>query len=251
MSHVISVVNHKGGVGKTTSAVNVAACLGEMGQRVLLVDMDPQGSASLFLGVEDDGSRLLAALQRLDALPLVGEVAAGVDLVPAGPHLFEAAQRLTVSMSSELLSRCLARTKGRWDWVLVDCPPNMGVLTVMALRAGSHALIPVETNWLATRGLDQLLHFFGTLSHHVADVEVAAILPCRAQPRRKVHGQILAELEARFPGKVAPAVRETVALAEAPARSRPVIVSAPRSHGAEDYRAVAAWLAARMGGAPD
>lgn len=247
MSHIVSVVNHKGGVGKTTSAVNIAACLGELGQRVLLVDMDPQGSASLFLGVEDDGTQLLEALQRTAALPLVKGVAAGVDLVPAGPRLFEAAQRLTVSLASELLSRCLARTQGQWDWVLVDCPPNMGVLTVTSLRAGSHALIPVEANWLATRGLDQLLNFFETLRHHVADVDIAAILPCRAQPRRRVHGQILAELETRFPGRVAPAVRETVALAEAPARGKPVIVSAPRSHGAEDYRAVARWLAEQMG----
>lgn len=247
MAHIISVVNHKGGVGKSTSAVNIAACLGEGGQRVLLVDLDPQGSASLFLGVEDDGTRLLQALQHVDALPLARDVAQGVDLVPAGPHLFEAAQRLTVSLASELLSRCLTRTKGQWDWVLVDCPPNMGVLTVMALRAGSHALIPVEANWLATRGLSQLLDFFATLHHHVADVDVAAILPCRAQPRRRVHGQILADLEARFPGKVAPAVRENVSLAEAPAQGRPVIVSAPRSHGAEDYRAVARWLVGRMG----
>jgi chromosome partitioning protein len=167
VTHVLSVVNHKGGVGKTTSAVNVAACLGEMGQRTLLVDLDPQGSASMFLGVEDDGQRLLAALTHVSALPVVEEVAAGLDLVPAGPQLIDANQRFPVSMGKELLARCLERTPGSRDWVLIDCPPNMGVLTVMALRAGSQALVPVEASWLAMRGLNQLMDFFATLHHHI------------------------------------------------------------------------------------
>jgi chromosome partitioning protein len=240
------VVNHKGGVGKTTSAVNIAACLGEMGQRVLLVDMDPQGSASMFLGRDDDGQRLLGALQHVAALPVLEEVASGLDLVPAGPHLIEANQRFTVGMGKELLERCLKRTPGDWDWVLIDCPPNIGVLTVMALRAGSLALVPVEASWLAMRGLDQLMGFFASLHHHIADVELAGIVPCRAHPRRRVHGQIMAELERRFPGLVTPEVRENVSLAEAPGAGRPVMATAPRSHGAEDYRQVAQWLAGHL-----
>jgi chromosome partitioning protein len=247
VTHVLSVVNHKGGVGKTTSAVNIAACLGEMGQKTLLVDLDPQGSASMFLGVEDDGQRLLEALQHVSALPVREEAASGLDLVPAGPHLIEANQRFPVTMGKELLTRCLARTPGDRDWVLIDCPPNMGVLTVMALRAGSQALIPVEASWLALRGLNQLMDFFATLHHHIADVEVAGIVPCRAQPRRRVHGQILTELEQRFPGRVSPAVRENVSLAEAPGAGQPVIAAAPHSHGADDYREVARWLVERLG----
>jgi chromosome partitioning protein len=211
------------------------------------VDLDPQGSASMFLGRDDDGQGLLGALHHVSALPMVEEVASGLDLVPAGPHLIEANQRFTVSLGAELLTRCLSRTPGTWDWVLIDCPPSMGVLTVMALRAGSQALVPVEASWLAMRGLNQLMDFFASLHHHIADVELAGIVPCRAHPRRRVHGQIMSELERRFPGRVAPEVRENVSLAEAPGAGRPVIISAPHSHGADDYREVARWLTERVG----
>jgi chromosome partitioning protein len=246
MTQVISVVNHKGGVGKTTTAVNVAAVLGEAGQQVLLVDMDPQGSASMFLGMDDEGLSLLQALQHAARLPVVRGVATGVDLVPAGPRLIDAAQRFTVSLGTELLARCLPRTEGSWKWVIVDCPPSMGVLTIAALRAGSRALIPVEASYLAMRGLGQLMAFLDSLRHHVAEVEIAGVVPCRAHPRRRVHGEVLADLERQFPGRVAPCVRENVSLAEAPGLRHPVITSAPRSHGAEDYRQVARWLMARL-----
>src|SRR5208282_3422152 len=103
MQQVIAVVNHKGGVGKTTSAVNIAACWGEMGKRVLVIDLDPQGSASLSFGIDDDGNALLDALQKTTALPVVSTKAPGVDLVPAGREVAEARQRFSGAIGSELL----------------------------------------------------------------------------------------------------------------------------------------------------
>jgi chromosome partitioning protein len=242
MKHVISVVNHKGGVGKTTTAVNLAAAIGESGQRVLVVDFDPQGSASMYFGIESDGKDLLDALVSTIALPVIKNVAEGVDLVPAGLRLIDARQRFTSALGVDLLERCLHRTEGEWDWVIIDCPPSMGVLTLAGLRAGHEVIIPVEANFLALKGLNQLLEFLESLHNKIKDIDIVGLVPCRAQPRRRIHREIMEQLEQQFPGKVTPAVRENVSLAEAPGRGKPVTVCKPRSHGAEDYRQIAQWM---------
>ena len=242
MKHIVSIVNHKGGVGKTTTAVNLAAAIGESGKRVLVIDFDPQGSASMYLGVESDGKDLLDALASTSALPVVADVAEGVDLVPAGLGLVDARQRFTSALGVDLLDRCLHRTEGDWDWVIIDCPPSMGVLTLAGLRAGSEVIIPVEANFLALKGLNQLLEFLDSLSHKIRGIEVVGLVPCRAQPRRRIHREILEQLEQQFPGKVTPVVRENVSLAEAPGRGRPVTDCKPHSHGAEDYRQIGRWV---------
>ena len=244
MPHIFSVVNHKGGVGKTTSAVNIAAALGELDQKVLLVDIDPQGSASMFLGEDNDGQALLNALAKTTALPLIANVSQGVDLVPSGPHLVAAHDRFTTAFGKELFARCLQRTEGDWQWVIIDCPPNMGVLTLAALHAGRHVIIPVEANYLALKGLRQVVSFLESLD--IPGIEIAALIPCRAQTRRRIHGEIIDHLHHEFPGRVTPIIRENVALAEAPGHGKPVTVYASHSRGAENYRQAAQWLLAHV-----
>lgn len=241
---IISVVNHKGGVGKTTTAVNVSACWGKAGRKVLLVDLDPQGSASMSLGVRDEGEGLLNALQATEGLPVAPTAAEGVDLVPAGPKLAVARQRFSGSLGTELMSKCLKRTliKGQWDPIVIDCPPSLGILTTMAMWASSHVLITAEANFLALGGLNQILETITSVRERHPELEIMAVVPCRAHPRRRIHRETMEKLEEAFPGKVSPAVRENVSLAEAPGRGMPVIMSAPRSHGAEDYQAVASFL---------
>jgi len=247
----ISVANLKGGVGKTTSAVNIAACWGEAGKKVLLVDMDPQGSASVSFGVKSDGNDLLEALQKTIALPIVQTEADGVDLVPCGPNFAAARQRFTGAIGNELLLRCLKQTPGDWKRVIVDCPPSLGILTMSALWASTHVVIPVEASFLAMSGLSQMTEIISSVGKHHPALRLCAIIPCRAHPRRKVHQQIMDQLESLFPGKVAPPVRENVALTEAPGRGKPVIYFAARSHGAEDYRQVASWLGGHLGSVGD
>lgn len=246
MKPVIAFANQKGGVGKTTSVVNIAAALGERGHRVLIVDFDPQGSASLHLGVRDGGERLLRALEKSSGLPVESTAASGVDLVPSGPALSAAIERFTGVLGTELFCRCLARTQGDWDWFFIDCPPSSGVLTMGALRASQWVVIPVEANRLALNGLNQLTETLDAMGRDHQAPAILGIMACRANPRRRVHREIMEELESRFPGRLAPPVRENVALAEAPAAGQPVTRYAPASKGAEDYRQVADWLLQRL-----
>lgn len=242
--YALSVVNHKGGVGKTTTAVNLSACLGERGSRVLLVDLDPQGSASLALGCVNDGEDLFQAIQKTIALPVRPTEVPGVDIVPAGPRLIGAWQRFSGALGKELLRRCLRYTEGDWDWVVIDCPPSLGILTITALHASNGVLIPVEATHLAVTGLHQMVATIGEVAKDNFDRRptLQAIVPCRAHPRRRIHGLILERLEKAYPGKIAPFVRESVFLAESPSYGKPIITFASSSSGAQDYRAVAEWI---------
>lgn len=247
MKQVIAFANHKGGVGKTTSVVNIASVLGETGRRVLIVDIDPQGSAGPHLGVRDNGSGLLSALEKTVAAPVVPTSVKGVDLIPSGPALAAAAQKFSGVLGGELFARCLERTHGDWELVLIDCPPGPGVLTLSALRVSQHVVIPVEANRLAMNGLGQLRETLDSMRRTNRCPGLPGIIACRANPRRRVHREMMAELDSQFPGQVAPTVRENVALAKAPARGEPVSLYAPGSNGAEDYRRVAHWLLERLG----
>jgi len=242
MRHIVSIVNHKGGVGKTTSAVNIAAALSEFGGKVLVIDLDPQGSASVMLGVEDDGQGLFLAMQRTQALPVMRVAAVGIDLVAAGPELVTARQRFSGAVGAELLRRCLAQTRGDWEWIIIDCPPSLGILTHNALLASNGIIIPVETNYLAFAGMKQMMKTVEAMQSMNRDLALRAVIPCRVHQRRKIHQEFLTRLNALFPGKVTPEVRENVALAEAPGRGQPVMTYAPGSNGAADYRRVARWL---------
>jgi len=245
---VISFANHKGGVGKTTSAVNVASVLAEMGKQVLLMDLDPQGSASLHLGVRDKGSGLLRALESTVALPVVPTGVAGVDLIPSGPVLSEAAHRFSGVLGTEILARCLARTQGDWEIVIIDCPPGLGILTMGALQASQHLVVPIETNHLALNGLYQLIETLNSMNRGNRRPGILGIITCRANPRRRLHRELTADLERQFPGMIAPVVRDNVSLAEAPSYGKPVNLHAPKSNGAEDYRQVTQWLLKRLDG---
>jgi len=247
MKQVIAFSNHKGGVGKTTSVVNIASVLAETGKRVLVMDIDPQGGASLHLGVRDNGAEFLKALERTVAAPVLPTSVRGVDLIPSGSALFEAAQRFSGVLGAELLARCLERTHGDWELVLIDCPPGPGILTLGALRVSQHVVIPIEANRLAVNGLDQFIETLDSMRRKDRHPGVLGIIPCRANPRLRLHREIMADLESRFPGMVAPLVRENVALAEAPAQGKPITLYAPGSNGAEDYRRVARWLLKRLG----
>lgn len=247
MKQVVSVVNLKGGVGKTTSAVNLAACWAEQGKKVLLVDLDPQGSASICVGVMSRGRRLLDAMQKIIALPVVHTDVKGLDLVPSGPELATARQIFIDGPGDEIFASCLRQTPGEWDCVIIDCPPSLDVLTMSALLASNHVIVPVEASFLGLNGVKQMGPAVESDKSRNPELGIRAIIPCRAQPRRRIHWEIMDRLNDMFPGKVTPIIHENVSLAEAPGRGKPVIMTARISRGSDDYRLVSLWLAEHVG----
>ncbi len=246
MRQVISVVNLKGGVGKTTSAVNIAACWGEIGKKVLLVDLDPQGSASLSVGKSSEGMELLQALQNKTALPVVSTDVPGVDLVPSGIALAKTGQWLSGGEAVNFLTPCLEQTHGDWDHIIIDCPPSLGVLSHNALMASQHVFVPVEASFLGLNGVQQMMTAIDAAKIHNPSIKIEAVIPCRAHRRRRIHWDIMDKLKAMFPGRVSPIIRENVSLAEAPGRGKPVIMSSRISKGSDDYRLVTLWIDERM-----
>ncbi len=247
MSRILALANFKGGVGKTTGAVNLAAGLAELGDRSLVVDLDSQGAATRALGVENDGAALLECLKWRESLgPLIAPSAVpDVEVVPGGPRMAEAERDLLTRIGTDSrLQACLERTEGRWDWVLLDCPAGTGVLTINALVAATGVLLPIDGQPMALQGLAEFLKVIEEIREGGLNraLDIVGVLPSRCQPRRKAHQRGLEALNEAFPGKVGPVIRENVALVEAPRNAKPVTLYAPRSNGAEDYRAAARWL---------
>jgi chromosome partitioning protein len=251
MKKVLSVVNLKGGVGKTTTAVNLAACWGETGKKVLLVDMDPQGSASISVGIMNEGDELLEALQSMSGLPIVSTEVPGLDLVPSGMALATANLLQAGSGENNALTKCLEQTDGNWDLIVIDCPPSLGFHTLNALMASQHVIIPVETSFLGLNGLKQMVTAIESCKLKNMELNIEAVIPCRAQRRRRIHWDIMDTLKEMFPRKVSPIIRENVSLAEAPGRGKPVILTDRLSKGADDYRLVTLWLDGLITGSED
>lgn len=246
----IAVMNQKGGSGKTTSAVNLAAALGEKGKRVLLIDLDPQASASNWFGVKDGGRGLLEVFTDGQPLaPLVQATCAkGVELVPSSTWLVGVERALASEPGTEaILRRALERLPDRWDLVLVDCPPSLGLLAVAALAACGEVLVPVETRVMALAGLASLVQTVERVRDRLnPELRIAGLLPCRVDARTRLSHDIVETLRERFGADVfRTVIRENVRLAEAPSFSKPITIYDPRSAGAEDYRDAAAELLKR------
>jgi chromosome partitioning protein len=257
----LAVVNHKGGTGKTTTAVNLSAALAELGKSVLLVDLDPQGSATRWLDPlpaegEAEGeaevdhgdlpSRVLeGSLPVMEAVDAVGATGFGFDRLPGNASLRRAARALAGEPASDASLRGVLRglPQGRYDFVVIDCPPHEGFLSANALVAADALVIPVETRVLALQGLASLIAKIRRLGVRLErELPIAAILACRLD-RRTSHAPWVAETireycEAEFPGVPVLTVRENVALSDAAAARMPVTVFRPGSAGAEDYRGV-------------
>jgi len=255
----IAVANQKGGVGKTTTVVNLAAALGENGHRVLVLDLDAQQSASTgLLGAGNvpggDDRRLLEVLAGDSPLgPLIVETSApGVDLVPGSRFLSAADRALAGEPGAELVLRdALGELDaGRWDFALLDCPPSLGLVSVSALAAADALLIVTEAAFLALPGLAELQRTAEAVRKRLnPGLELIGILICRVRGQTRLAQDVAAQLREMFGSVVLEAmVRETVRLAEAPSFGVPITLHAPSSGGAEDYRSVARELLPRIAG---
>jgi len=248
-ARVYAVANQKGGVGKTTTAVNVSACLAEAGERVLLIDLDPQANATSGLGLRANGASThdlldgvpLSALTKPSGVPNLDVVMAKSDLATAAVELS------TRSGGERYLAEALDGTLEPYSYVLLDCPPSFGPLTVNALAAASWAIVPVQAEYYALEGLSQLL---GTINLVKAslnpDLAVAGILLTMADGRTRLAADVESELRRHFGSLVfTTTIPRSIRLAEAPSHGVPAIAYDRRSAGAEAYWKVAMELVER------
>lgn len=240
----IAVSNSKGGSAKTTTTVNVAAALGELGYRVLVIDMDPQGSASAWLGVEGEIEGVAEAIEgRRSLAELLYETSApGVVLVAASPTLVVSDPREETRIALGFM-RAMDRLPALWDVVLVDCPPSLGYLAIAPLSVCAEVLIPVEAHVLAVTGLSGMLETMDRVRRRLnPSLRLAGVLACRVN--RTTHArEIVARLADQFNDSfMTTSVRDSIRLAEAPSVQLPITLYASKSAGAEDYRAVAREL---------
>ena len=252
MARIIAVVNQKGGVGKTTTSVNLAASLAEQGKRVLLVDLDPQGNATTGSGVD----KKTIARTVYQVLLGLGEVASirttsesgKYDLLPANRELAGAEVELVELPNREgRLKAALAVVEGDYDFVLLDCPPSLSLLTINGLVAAREVLIPMQCEYYALEGLSDLVGTIKRVRTNLNPVlEIGGLLRTMFDPRNTLSQQVSAQLEQHFGDKVFKTlVPRNVRLAEAPSYGMPAVVWDRTSKGAQAYLALAAEILAR------
>jgi len=243
---VVAIANQKGGVGKTTTTVNLGAALAELGFRVLVLDLDPQGNASTGLGLNPrDVERSVYDVLLSDAtLDDIVEPTSLKNLfvAPATIDLAGAEIELVPVMSRELrLRKAIETVKDDYDIIMIDCPPSLGLLTVNGLAASDDVIVPIQCEYYALEGLGQLLRNVGLVQANLnPGLEVRGIILTMYDARTKLADQVVAEVRAYFGEKVyETVVPRTVRLSEAPSFGQPIIVFDPTSRGAKAYRDLA------------
>ncbi len=241
---VIAVANQKGGCGKTITAINLAAGLSMQGKRVLLVDMDPQGHASLGLNVrsEDLGFSmydLIRGLERTDIIldDIILPVQENLDLAPSNILLASVEQELTGWADRyQRLAKGLKTTSKEYDFIIIDCPPHLGVLTLNALFAAQSVLVPIDASFFSLHGVTKLFQTMEFVKEELEHEVDYKILPTMFERRSRFAKEVLAEIRSHFGAKVyATMIRGNVKLREAASHGRSIFFYAPKSAGAQDY----------------
>jgi len=239
---ILAIANQKGGVGKTTTSVNLGACLAYIGKKVLLVDIDPQGNATSGVGVEKADVNqciydvLVDDVEAKDViLPTSVE---NLFIIPATIQLAGAEIELVPTISREVrLKRALEEVKADFDYILIDCPPSLGLLTLNSLTASDAVLIPVQCEYYALEGLSQLLNTVRLVQKHLNhDLRIEGVLLTMLDARTNLGIQVIDEVKKYFQDKVYKTIiPRNVRLSEAPSHGEPIIIYDSRSRGAEVY----------------
>lgn len=250
---ITAFMNQKGGVGKTTTTVNIGSIIAnEHARRVLLVDLDPQGNLSDHLGIDPNHTEQSVYDVLIDGVDprLVIRRVHGLEVLPANLDLAGAEVELALMDRRETRFReALAGLVGQYDYILLDCPPSLGLLTLSGLVAADAVVVAMEAEYLALRGISQIIRTVERVGESLnPGLVISGVVFCRYDPRTTLARDVKAEVEEHLPGKVyQTAVRQNVRLAEAPSRGLPIIEYDAKSAGAFDYRLIAQEFLERAG----
>lgn len=246
MAHVIAVTNQKGGVGKTTTAINLGAALAEMGHYTLLGDLDPQGGLSLGLGLAAHDLDLtiynILTDTRIPVAGITHHIRPHLDLLPSNIDLAVAEFQLIAQMGREyILREALANVRNTYEYIVLDCPPSLNLLTVNALTAADAIIVPLQVEYFAMRGLEQLMDVIARVRRRLnPNLEILGIVPTMVDVRRTNDQQILQEVTRAYPGLLLDVyVKESIKFADAPRHQRSILELDPKHDGARAYRKLA------------
>lgn len=246
MGRIIAVTNQKGGVGKTTTSVNLSACLSREGKKVLLVDIDPQGNSTSGIGINKADVEHCIYDVLINDIPIKDVInkieVEGLDVIPATIQLAGAEIELVPVVSREVkLKKSLNEVRDLYDYIIIDCPPSLGVLTINSLTAADSVLIPIQCEYYALEGLSQLLNTVRLVQKHLnVDLEIEGVLLTMFDARTNLGIQVVEEVKKYFQDKVySTIIPRNVRLSEAPSHGKSIIKYDPKSKGAEIYMELA------------
>jgi chromosome partitioning protein len=237
MSKVISLSNHKGGVGKTTSTINIGAGLNKLKKKVLLIDLDPQANLSQSLGIMEPTKTIYGALKgEYELEPL--EIMPGLDLIPSTLDLSGAEVELSGEAGREyILKELIDPLRGSYDYILIDSPPSLGLLTINAFTASDEVYIPLQAQYLALQGLTKLIEVIDKIKRRLnKELNLGGVFITQYDRRKVLNRDVVETIKSHYKEKLfKTAIRDNIALAEAPTQGLDIFRYNPKSYGAEDY----------------